>query len=93
MEDLISRENVMGRLLLHAAALADVELFSIASGIEDAMSVVRDAPAVDAEPVRHGRWEKAKAAFHKKCSCCGSVLHMPRERNYCPDCGAKMDLD
>ena len=54
---------------------------------------IDDAPTIDAEPVRHGKWEKAKAAFHKKCSYCKSVLHMPRERNYCPNCGAKMDAE
>lgn len=51
-----------------------------------------NAPTIDAEPVQHGRWENAKAAFHKKCSHCKCILHMPRERNYCPNCGAKMDL-
>lgn len=57
------------------------------------VDAIKNAPAVDAEPVRHGRWENAKAPFHKKCSYCKSILHMPRERNYCPDCGAKMDGD
>lgn len=55
------------------------------------VEAIEAAPAVDAEPVRHGRWLKAKASFHKKCSYCKHVLHMPRERNFCPDCGAKMD--
>lgn len=57
------------------------------------LETIKTAPAVDAAPVRHGKWEKAKAAFHKKCSYCKSVLHMPRERNFCPNCGAKMDVE
>lgn len=63
------------------------------SGLVQAHIIVDDMPTVDAEPVRHGRWEKSIATFHKKCSNCGSVLHMPRERRYCSECGAKMDAE
>lgn len=58
---------------------------------------IENAPAVDAEPVRHGRWierieplswcEDDVDAF-VECSLCGDT--MPGETNFCPNCGAKM---
>jgi hypothetical protein len=52
--------------------------------------------AVDAEPVRHGRWVKANFSGFLVCSCCEDVfinsdwLH-DGKWNYCPNCGARMD--
>ena len=47
---------------------------------------IEKAPAVDAEPVRHGRWEHGI-----QCPYCGQVdLAKP---NYCCNCGAKMDAE
>ena len=47
---------------------------------------VEETPTVDAEPVRHGRWEHGM-----RCSYCGQIdLSKP---NYCPNCGAKMRDD
>lgn len=54
---------------------------------------VRRQPVIDAEPVRHGRWEGKKWFY--SCSICGGLS--PEDggvkTNYCPDCGAKMDLE
>lgn len=51
-----------------------------------------NAPTVDAEPVRHGKW-----TIYKECSeCCELALYNANEEfvlsKYCPHCGAKMDL-
>ena len=44
------------------------------------------ASAIDAEPVRHGRWH------HGECSACkGICIHY--KPPYCPNYGAKMDGD
>lgn len=63
--------------------------------------VVRAAPVVDAEPVRHGRWEIVivstsnpyESEIEEKCSLCGRFVQrygtQPQD-NYCPNCGAKM---
>ena len=63
--------------------------------------VVRAAPVVDAEPVRHGRWEIVivstsnpyESEIEDKCSLCGRFVQrygtQPQD-NYCPNCGAKM---
>ena len=64
--------------------------------------VIDEAPSVDAEPVRHGRWifgEYDFIGYPVKCSECGlEVPHVNRDvwmkydgHKYCGICGAKMD--
>lgn len=66
-------------------------------------------PCADVEPVRYGRWEECdwvdvdehgfgtrrtfKAGL--RCSQCACVFKKKLlwKRNYCPSCGAKMDLE
>lgn len=54
-------------------------------------------PTADVEPVRHGRWEKRGPSWY--CTYCGvgyriTYGNIPASRhNYCPNCGAKMDLE
>ena len=64
-------------------------------GWNDAINMIIDeTPTVDAEPVRHGHWNKYPTtdgwdiAECSECGHCGIIEH-----NYCPDCGAKMDGD
>lgn len=61
--------------------------------IEGVLELLEDAPTVDAEPVKHGYWTRAKGSLWSlgKCSVCGKVsVEMPTAC-YCPNCGAKMD--
>ena len=70
------------------------------SGWNDAIHHIKaNAPTVDAEPVRHGKWidEGQYADFlphHAwRCSECGEhviEIDTPWYR-YCPSCGSKMD--
>ena len=66
------------------------------SWVDDMLGEVLDAPAADVEPVRHGRWGKKQGGFWEfaACSLCGektpTVGIIP---NYCPNCGAKMELE
>lgn len=91
MSDLISREAAIKMVLwggCTAAALANLVAL----------------PIVDAEPVRHGKWinvcEMLPPEYHdnKRCSVCANfALHdrlgRIRMSCYCPNCGAKMDLE
>ena len=56
---------------------------------------LKDMPAVDVAPVRHGRWvEKEKYTFGimYDCSLCENrILDTGHPWHYCPNCGAKMD--
>ena len=58
-------------------------------------------PSADVAPVRHGRWEYYDTYMDGitifRCTCCGD-LQSGRDgfgwkKNYCPNCGAKMDLE
>lgn len=77
-------------------------------GWNDAIdAIMESADTIDAEPVRHGRWEPYEFGddtWHK-CSVCGTAdkyinivvrkgfadVRLVSKRNYCPICGAKMD--
>lgn len=55
---------------------------------------VRDMPAADVAPVRHGRWlthyrSGVTVADGFVSSCCD--MWSERRSNYCPYCGATMD--
>ena len=68
------------------------------TGLADCIaSEIADIPAADVAPVVHGRWvEKEKYTFGimYDCSLCENrILDNGHPWNYCPDCGAKMDLE
>ena len=56
--------------------------------------------AADVAPVRHGRWidvypdiEPNPMFMYGICSECGFEQGISKYLKYCPDCGAKMDLE
>ena len=61
------------------------------------LSRVKDLPAIDAVPARHGRWEyilgDGKFRAILICSSCRRNVGEYNRFNYCPHCGAKMDLE
>lgn len=74
-------------------------------GIDTAISTVAVFPTIEAEPVKHGRWITDNNK-QTKCSICGRPIPLRKVRhngeviwednspvNYCPRCGAKMDLE
>ena len=59
----------------------------------DVCGAIGDAPAIDAVPVRHGKWvDKNDGGIEgawNYCSVCGEqAIDL---YDYCPNCGAKMD--
>lgn len=69
-------------------------------------AAVKTTPAVDAVPVRHGKWEERRVAALEetsidawqsaKCTNCGKYNTTPyiysfTDYQFCPNCGAKMD--
>ena len=60
-------------------------------------AAIDNAPAADVAPVRHGRWiehEKYTFGIMYDCSLCENrILDNGHSWNYCPVCGAKMDLE
>ena len=69
-----------------------LEDFCVNESFYDALQTI---PTADVAPVRHGYWvkEKRDVLIHWHCSACKECyyLDMPNAE-YCPHCGAKMDL-
>ena len=92
MSDLISRNALLD------AMPKDDELLSI-----DVRRIICESPIIDAEPVRHGQWETKEYTtedsfddwiiiHHEEvCSECGKG--QGERSKFCPNCGAKMDLE
>ncbi len=62
----------------------------------EAKLTVDNMPTVDAVPVVHGKWEPHHTRSGKnwwQCNICGAVSEHKRDHYYCPNCGAKMDLE
>lgn len=57
--------------------------------------LIWNAPTVDAEPIRHGKWEYDVKTAGFKCTECGhriwSMTSEIASVKYCPYCGAKMN--
>lgn len=77
-DEYISREAAL-------TALQDSDLFNTT---ERQLRAIRELPAADVAPVRHGRW-----IYHDDgvftCSECGNAES--NDSYYCRLCGAKMD--
>ena len=100
MSRLIDADELMKNIDEQLASHDGLDMFDRETvyliGVNDVASYIVTAPTVDAESVRHGRWEKVYGDHlsmgHRPwvvcCSVCGRV---GMESNYCPHCGAKMD--
>lgn len=105
MSDLISREAALDAIKSYCNGLDNYSGVRCSSCMIDYAIIAVDAvPAVDAEPVRHGKWmnvcEMLPPEYHdnKRCSVCANfALHDRLDRvrmsRYCPNCSAKMDLE
>ncbi|MGN1367388.1 MAG: hypothetical protein ACI4WX_00840 [Aristaeellaceae bacterium] len=70
--------------------------------IADIQDIIDETQTVDAEPVRHGRWDFSGRYRFKdggravRCTACGCSLHLAEflkyTWNFCPVCGAKMEV-
>ena len=61
--------------------------------IAGAMNAINEMPAIEAEPVKHGKWLGYPALW--ECSECGKWIHKDEIKyfnyQFCPHCGAKME--
>lgn len=100
MAEYIEREAAMKELMNDAPE-------QVGYSREDAADCIRYMDAADVAPVRHGRWVEKKEWHHGRwlawyeCSCCGErddnyemyeMMPFCRLSNFCPNCGAKMDI-
>lgn len=71
-------------------------------GVGDSIAIIKNAPTIEAEPVRRGRWEiheddSWSGGGFTKCLACGygfawGAFFEAEEWGFCPICGASMDL-
>lgn len=86
---MIDADALIHRLLNTKIVAAN--LFQYANAVTN---MIGDAPTIEAELVRHGRWK-----CNKPCPVCGgdrfegldADIWADWEPPYCPNCGAKMD--
>lgn len=94
MSDLISREAALNAIKSYCDGCDNYNGVRCSSCYIDSAIIAVDAVlAVDAEPVRHGRWvyNDDDIMPYKSCSLCGCEAFDLHGANYCPYCGAKME--
>lgn len=88
------------------AKLTALEVTEPNATMADAKRVLADMPTVDAAPVVHGWWESVDSSYWRwtssnavsvshttyRCGRCGWGTGTVVKTNYCPNCGAKMDI-
>lgn len=83
MSDYISREAAL-------TELQNPELFNVSPRV---LQILRDLPAADVEPVRRGQWEGYTHSRYCGIDADGEPVYRDGVVYYCPNCGAKMDLE
>lgn len=71
------------------------------SGYEKAYcrEIIKNVPAADVAPVRHGRWEwrgpchDNNGKYWATCNVCKTRQRLGDYERFCPNCGCKMDLE
>lgn len=101
LKDITVMESpIFGLLMKFENGRADIDETTnaiINSVEEDIREEIRKAPTVDAEPVRHGHWNRFSLNGYVDyvCSECGVSQNRHQvewgSMKYCPSCGAKMD--
>ena len=87
------------------SASNDTKVVYAVEGLYEATEIIDEQPTVDAVEVVHGRWKPVKynahcscgksyGTYHYLCSACNRISYaQPYGLNYCPNCGAHMDLE
>ena len=93
MDEYIKREYAVDAVLDVYYDTQDIDL----SG-EKFEAAILKIQAADVAPVRHGRWEmNSDRSDNIICTNCDVGFdvwkHEAKDFNYCPNCGAKMDLE
>ena len=98
MAEYIDREGILGiEKLLSTDVIKNNKIAN--NLLEQVLFDIQNFPSSDVAPVTHGKWEyfgdSATIRSHFRCSKCKHLRfeHYTSQFDYCPCCGAKMDLD
>ena len=102
MDECISRDDVR-RMILEYRADNPKKQTVWAMVISDMLRDLKEIPAEDVHPVKHGKWEYEKQGYDVYVECCECGLNLDMSNyienewreimKYCPCCGAKMDKE
>lgn len=92
MNEYITKEQVIAWFSPYGHTDEPIPFETLAADLRDCI------PDSDVEPVRHGRWNDINSnernpvtAWVCRCSLCGCPQDY--KHNFCPHCGARMDLE
>ena len=102
-DNLISRSALLDKLTneLNRAQSVNVSE-NVLAAFRIAINYVKAVRSVDAEPVRHGKYEfigmsmmvgTRRLYFGTCIECKERIIFESEHKNYCPNCGAKMDKE
>lgn len=101
--DLISRSALLLEMAAGCMPLCEKGISGVTGDESTIYDYIKDAPAVDAAPVVHGRWEHIAdygcGNCYGYCSECRIVQRaenataLKMANKYCPYCGARMDKE
>lgn len=95
-------KDALVRMLRAKAEMGRLSEYSVC--FDNVAKMIELLPAADVEEVEHGKWMGKQLDNFRKyevtCSNCGWIgienydsYNDPSDFNYCPNCGAKMDLE
>ena len=106
MSDLIDRSAMLDEIdkreRIARKCVPDLQDDELRPKLKSIRKFIANQPAVEAEPVRRGKWEMRRATLntdfatitgtYPTCNLCGHVEYgVDKSTPYCPGCGAKMD--
>ena len=95
MAEYIKKEALM--FALCKEIIGDGDYYNGKDDMQDEIiNMVSRFPAADVAPVRHARWEVVVGSDgkeHMVCTGCRKQQELTGVFTYCPNCGAKMDLN
>lgn len=98
---MISREDLKQRVMGHfcgscSVPYKDADILELGEYccdiVSDTMAFIEELPTIEAEPVKHGRWEINCDGYYPYCSNCKNEPQGREMTLYCPNCGVRMDL-
>ena len=96
MAEYIEREAAIAEILKGTITTSDLYGMGVETGMDVALERVKSVPTADVEPVRHGRWipvSNTGIGVTGRCTVCNKAIYGFVAYNYCPNCGARMDLE
>lgn len=104
MNDCINREAFIGGMEKHYCAPCKGQGGDLGGDwcrscvINSVLEKLREFPAADVAPVRHGRWRWVAYDANPKignwhCTYCNRIPKSFQKEDFCPNCGAKMDKE